>query len=43
MDEETWKAILEESDKNKDGKVKIYSIFIYNFYTRYPEMNLSSF
>lgn len=31
MDEETWKAILEESDKNKDGKVKIYSILFIIF------------
>lgn len=24
MDEDTWKAILKESDYNNDGQVKIY-------------------
>lgn len=32
IDEATWKAILEETDTNKDGKVILfYFLFKYNF------------
>lgn len=32
LDEEAWKAILEESDNNKDGKVyKYFSFFSFFF------------
>ena len=42
IDDTTWKAILDETDTNKDGKVIIFLIF-FHFFSRYQWMNLLNY